>query len=56
MIAQGTDALSRGDLLEGVLKGQSMVSFVPLHESVVERQPSIKGWIKSWATHLGNEV
>ena len=56
MIAQGTDGLSRGDLLEGVLKGESMLSFVPLHESVLDRQPSIKAWVDSWAGDLGNEV
>ena len=56
MIAQGTDGLSRGDLLEGVLKGHSMLSFVPLHKSAVERQPSLSNWIESWSSSLGNEV
>ena len=56
MISQGTDGLSRGDLLEGVLKGQSMLSFVPLHQSTLTRQPSIKAWINSWGSELGNKV
>ena len=49
MIAQGTDGLSRGDLLEGVLKGQRMLSFIPLHLSALEREPSLKDWITMWA-------
>jgi len=50
MIAQGTDGLSRGDLGEGVMKGRSMLSFVPLHLSAAERSPSILGWVKGWIT------
>ena len=49
MIAQGTDGLSRGDLLEGVLNGRSMLSFIPLHLSAIEREPALKPWIESWA-------
>ncbi|KAL7559821.1 hypothetical protein ACA910_003984 [Epithemia clementina (nom. ined.)] len=39
MIAQGTDGLSRGDLMNGVLSGQSMLNFVPINKSDEERQP-----------------
>ena len=49
MIEQGTDGLSRGDLLEGVLNGQRMLSFIPLHQTALEREPGLKGWISSWA-------
>ena len=38
MIRQGTDGFSRGDMLEGVLKGRDMLSFVPLHLSALERE------------------
>ena len=34
MIAQGTDGLSRGNLLEGVMKGEDFLSFVPLPSSI----------------------
>ena len=42
MIAQGTDGTSRGDLGEGVMKGQSMLSFVPLHLTALERCPALR--------------
>ena len=50
MIAQGSDGLSRGDLLEGVLKGERLLSFIPLHVSALYRQPSLRQWILSWAS------
>jgi hypothetical protein len=37
MIAQGVDGLSRGDLTMGVMAGESMLSFVPLHLSCDDR-------------------
>ena len=49
MIEQGTDGLSRGDLLEGVLNGKRMLSFIPLHLSALDREPTLKEWISSWA-------
>ena len=49
MIAQGTDGLSRGDLLKGVLNGRSMMSYIPLHLSALDREFSLKAWISSWA-------
>ena len=42
MIQQGTDGLSRGDLLEGVLKGKATMSFIPLHLGPIEAEPSLK--------------
>jgi hypothetical protein len=42
-IRQGSDGLSRGDLLTGVMAGQSMLSFVPLHLSATERFPLLGG-------------
>jgi hypothetical protein len=51
MIAQGTDALSRGITTAGVMAGMDFSSFVPLHLSVQERQtPSIlAAWVEFWA-------
>ena len=46
MIAQGTDGLSRGDLLEGVMKGDDILSFVPLHQSALERSTGLEEWLK----------
>lgn len=48
MIAQGTDGCSRGVLLEGVMVGQDMLSFVDLAKSAVERCPHLLPWIQSW--------
>ena len=53
MIAQGTDGLSRGDMLEGVLKGRAMLSFVPLHLTAIERESSLRSWIGSWVNQKG---
>ena len=55
MIKQGTDGLSRGDLLEGVLKGKAMLSFVPLHLGANDVEPSLKAWVNSWASKLGKQ-
>jgi hypothetical protein len=46
IIAQGTDGLSRGDLLEGVMKGIPFLSYVPLHLSALERSPELEGWFR----------
>lgn len=48
MIAQGTDGLSRGQFTEGVMRGISMKSFIPLNENVCERHAGFKLWVKSW--------
>ena len=47
MIAQGTDGLSRGEMYEGVMNSQSMLSFVPLHLSALARSPALVEWINS---------
>jgi hypothetical protein len=48
MISQGTDGLSRGDLAEGVMTGQSILQHVPVRYSAVVRQPSLLQWLSSW--------
>jgi hypothetical protein len=55
MIAQGTDGLSRGDVTEGVLSGQAMLSFIPLHMSAIERHPPILEWIRDWTEQASLE-
>lgn len=49
MIAQGTDGLSRGDYVGGVMAGHTMLSYVPLHLSAVSRTPSLLTWLRSWS-------
>ena len=48
MIQQGTDALSRGDLTEGVMGNRRMMEFVPLHLGALERRPRLLAWIRGW--------
>lgn len=48
MLAQGTDGLSRGDLCNGVMRGDSLLSFVPLHLSPLERAPGLLDWCQLW--------
>jgi hypothetical protein len=49
MIKEGADAVSRGQLREGVTAGELMLSFIPLNENPLDRAPGLKTWIKSWA-------
>ena len=49
MIAQGTDGCSRGFLMEGVMAGDNMLSFVDLGKSADERFPPVVDWIRSWS-------
>ena len=46
MIAQGTDGLSRGDHFTGVMRGEAMEAFAPLHKSALERSPSLRPWLE----------
>lgn len=48
MIAQGTDGLSRGDAQEGVMRGEAIHSFIPLHLSCLDRQPKLRSWLESF--------
>ena len=48
MIAQGTDGVSRGFLGAGVMSGESMTSFIPLHVSASDRSQHLVPWVHSW--------
>lgn len=48
MIAQGTDGCSRGVLLEGVMAGKDMLTFVDLDKNAFERFSPLLNWIRSW--------
>ena len=52
MIEQGTDGLSRGDLMTGVMAGSDMLLYVPLNKTVEERQSGVVDWITKKATTL----
>ena len=51
MIAQGTDGCSRGVLMEGVMAGNDMLSYIDLDKSAIERSPDLLPWIRSWCGH-----
>ena len=48
MIKQGTDGLSRGLLLEGVLSGKDMLSYIDISITALERQPRLQKYLESW--------
>ena len=48
MIAQGTDGCSRGSLMEGVMAGENMLSFIDLGCSAVDRHPPLLEWVRGW--------
>ena len=48
MIAQGTDGLSRGSFLEGVMTGKDMLAYVDLAKGAIERQPTLLDYVQSW--------
>ncbi len=50
MIVQGTDGCSRGLLMEGVIAGEDMLTFVDLSRSAVECSSSLFGWVHSWTS------
>jgi hypothetical protein len=45
MQAQGMDGVSRGQLLEGIMDGESMISFIPFHKTALDWSPTLKGWL-----------
>ena len=53
---QGTDGLSRGNLLEGVIKGKDVLDYIPLHLSALDREPKLKEWLMEWCGDIGDGV
>ncbi len=56
MIAQGTDGLSRGSFLEGVARGEHMLSFVDLAFNALERHPQLLMFVRSWVEPVLGKV
>ena len=48
MIAQGTDGCSRGSLMEGVMAGFDMLSFVDLARTALQRCLGLLDWLRAW--------
>jgi hypothetical protein len=47
MIEQGTDGISRGDLVTGVMSGTHMLTFSPLDTGMDQRAPWLVDWVAS---------
>lgn len=45
MIDQGTDGLSRGDIVSGIMGGEEFLSFVPVSLTVEQRSPEVSKWL-----------
>jgi hypothetical protein len=56
MIRQGTDALSRGNHSQGVMAGEPMQSFIPLHLSAIDREPLVQPWIHEITARLNIDI
>ena len=56
MIRQGSDGLSRGNLTEGVMAGQQITDFIPIHKNALERSDMLAGWLKSWGEAKGEKL
>ena len=56
MIIQVTERLSRGDIYEGITKGKTMISFILMEESALDRSPTLIKWIEGWDSTLGREM
>jgi hypothetical protein len=48
MKVQGSDGLSRGNLNVGVMAGRSMLDFVPIHLSALDRSSTLRPWVEDW--------
>jgi hypothetical protein len=55
MIEQGTDGISRGNLMEGVMTGMNMLEFVPISLSTISRSKTLLNWIRNWTKLPGLE-
>jgi hypothetical protein len=56
MIEEGADGGSRGDLLQGAMAGHSVIVFVPLHLSALERSSELEPSIHSWWDELRGDL
>ena len=56
MISHVTDGISRGDMYEGIMKGETMLSFLPLEKSALARSPALSKWLEGWSSTLGRKM
>jgi hypothetical protein len=56
MIAEGTDGLSRADHGEGVMLGNDIRCYIPLHLNPIEGEPKIKSWVEDVTRGLNFQI
>jgi hypothetical protein len=56
MNTQGTDECSRGCLMEGVMAGANMLTFVDQAHGMLERHPPLLDWVRAWTKWPGLEA
>ena len=56
MIGQGTDGLSRGSFYKGVMNGKTMLLFLLLRESELNRLETLVRCIDTWDYYLGRSI
>jgi hypothetical protein len=56
MIAEGTNGFSRADHGEGVMLGQDICWYIPLHLNPIEREPKVGSWIADVTCKLNFKV
>jgi hypothetical protein len=56
LIAEGGDGVSQGLLNEGVMAGDAILPFIPLHLTAIERSPDLLDWLKSWTGLRGQRL
>jgi hypothetical protein len=47
MQGEGADGASRGDLTTGVMAGNHVLNYVPLHKSALDLEPGLRAWIEN---------
>ncbi|EJK73831.1 hypothetical protein THAOC_04525 [Thalassiosira oceanica] len=56
MKESGIDGLSRGDMFEGIMKGESPLRFIPLDTGAVARSRGrVQEWVNSWWNDLSGK-
>jgi hypothetical protein len=54
MQAEGADGTARGDHLTGVMSGDSVLDYVPLHKGALELEPGLRDWLLNlWDNERG---
>jgi hypothetical protein len=56
MIVEGTDGLSRADHGKGVMTGENIKNYIPLHLTPTAREPKVSSWIEDVTRDLDFQV